>query len=61
MALITTNKGQFVIWCPMNIALEQPGNVNMFGTSHDGDDAPWFYPYDGKKSVISNLPNDWTV
>jgi hypothetical protein len=58
MALIHTDKGQYVIWQPMNITLGEPGNVTDV---YDYREAchPWHYPYDGKKSVIANMPRDW--
>lgn len=58
MALITTNKGQFVVFMPMHIALEQVDNVTDV---HDTREAccPWHFPYDGKNSIRKNIPRDW--
>lgn len=57
MALITTNKGQFVIFQPMNIALSQEDNVtDVFDTRE-----AWHFPYDGTRSILNNMPADWTV
>lgn len=58
MALITTNKGQFVIFQPMWLALQQPGNVTDVFDTREGC-APWHFPYDGKKSIVENIPRDW--
>lgn len=55
MALITAAKGQYVIFQPMNITLSEPGNVTDV---YDYREAchPWHYPYDGKASIIANMP-----
>lgn len=58
MALITTNKGQFVIFQPMWITLGEPGNVtDVFDTREAC--CPWHFPYDGKASIKKNTPKDW--
>ncbi len=58
MALITTNKGQFVVMMPMNIALGEPGNVTDVFETREAC-CPWHFPYDGMKSIMRNLPRDW--
>lgn len=57
MALITTNKGQYVIFHGMDIVLAQPDNMYHL---HDKP-ADWdaHFAYDGKLSIKKNIPRDW--
>jgi hypothetical protein len=55
MALVTTSRGQYVIWCPMWIVLEQEGNAFNCHEANEG----WVYKYDGQRSITQNIPRDW--
>jgi len=57
-ALVATNKGQFVIWCPMHIVLEQEDNSwNCYDEAHG--DAGWCWEYKGKETIRKLIPRDW--
>lgn len=58
MALITTSRGQYVVFCPMNLVLQQVGNNWDVFDTREGC-SPFHFPYNGKLSIKMNMPMDW--
>lgn len=60
LSLITTNKGQFVIWCPMYLVFEQPDNA--WNVHHETETGfGWSEKYDGKATMRQLIPRDWYI